>query len=111
VCLSVRRRRLLQKFVWQGLVVPHFIFYANGSNWQQGQRMVSDSYWEAAAINGEIPLPTFGHFCEDLYLIETFQRHASCCSVILRGLCKTIMGFSQRPLNLPKGRQKMKFAP
>jgi hypothetical protein len=73
--------------------------------------MVSDFYWEACAINGEIPLPTFALFCNDLYLIETFQRHASCCSVILRGFLQTLMGFSQSPLNLPKGRQKMKFAP
>jgi hypothetical protein len=111
VCLSVRRRRLLQKFVWQRLPVPHFIFHVNGSNWLQGQRMVSDFNCDASSINGENPLPTFGHFCDRLYLIETFQRHGFGCSVILRGLSETNMGFSQSPLNLPKGRQKMKFAP
>jgi hypothetical protein len=53
------RIRFFIFYCWQGLVVPCFKTHASGSNWRQGQRMVSDSDWDACAMNAEIQLPTF----------------------------------------------------
>jgi hypothetical protein len=73
--------------------------------------MVSVSDCEPSSIRSGISKASFWQFTDDLSLIETFQRHASCCSVFLLGFLENIMGFTFSPLNLPKGRQKMKFAP
>jgi hypothetical protein len=57
--------------------------HSSGSNWLQGQRMVSDVDCEASSINGGIPLPTFGQICDRLYLIQTFHTQASGCYMMV----------------------------